>query len=64
MKKIRITLLGILILVACSGSDVYRGAWKATDSQGAKFELNFDAKKFSVIDSAGKKETFNYTQII
>ncbi len=64
MKKISITLLGIiaLILVSCSGSDVYRGSWKATDSQNSQFELNFDAKNFSVTDSSGKVETFNYTQ--
>lgn len=64
MKKINLALLGLItiILVSCSGSDVYRGDWKATDSQGAKFELNFDAKNFSVTDSAGKIESFKYTQ--
>jgi len=64
MKKIKLTLLGLIaiILVSCSGSDVYRGAWKATDSQGAKYELNFDAKVFSVTDSSGEIESFNYTQ--
>lgn len=64
MKKINFTLLGILaiILVACSGSDVYRGAWKATDSTGAKYDLTFDAKNFTVTDSAGTVEKFTYTQ--
>ena len=64
MKKINLTFLGILaiILVACSGSDVYRGSWKAMDSNGSKFELLFDAKNFSVIDTAGTVELFNYTQ--
>lgn len=63
MKKISI-LLGVfaLVLAGCSGSDVYRGAWKATDSQGAQFELLFDAKVFSVTDSAGGVDKFNYTQ--
>lgn len=64
MKKVSITLLAILavILVGCSGSDTYRGSWKATDSKGAKFELFFDAKNFTVKDSSGKSEKYNYSQ--
>jgi hypothetical protein len=64
MKKINIALLGILtlILVACSGSDTYRGSWKATDVNGEKFELFFSAKDFTVRNSSGKKEKFEYSQ--
>jgi hypothetical protein len=64
MKKVSITLLAIfaVILVGCSGSDTYRGSWKATDSKGAKFELFFDAKNFTVKDSSGKSEKYNYSQ--
>ncbi len=64
MKKHTLSLLGIiaLILVSCSGSDVYRGSWKATDSQGSKFEIVFDAKNFTVKDSTGKIDKFNYSQ--
>ncbi|MEL1252506.1 hypothetical protein AAEO57_01855 [Flavobacterium sp. DGU38] len=64
MKKISVALLGILavILVGCSGSDTYRGSWKATDSNGAKFELFFNAKDFTVRNSTGKKEKFEYSQ--
>jgi hypothetical protein len=64
MKKVSITLLAILvvILVGCSGSDTYRGSWKATDSKGAKFELFFDAKNFTVKDSSGKSEKYDYSQ--
>nr|WP_315257074.1 hypothetical protein [uncultured Flavobacterium sp.] len=64
MKKIRVTLLAILavILVGCSGSDTYRGSWKATDSKGEKFELFFDAKNFTVKDSTGKSKKYDYSQ--
>jgi hypothetical protein len=64
MKKISIRLLAILavILVGCSGSDTYRGSWKATDSKGGKFELFFDAKNFTVKDSLGKSKKYEYTQ--
>ena len=64
MKKTSIALLGILavILVGCSGSDTYRGSWKATDANGAKFELFFNAKDFTVRNSSGKKEKFEYSQ--
>lgn len=64
MKKISIALLGILavILVACSGSDTYRGSWKATDAKGEKFEVFFNAKDFTVRNSSGKKEKFEYSQ--
>lgn len=64
MKKINVTLLAILavIFVGCSGSDTYRGSWKATDSKGAKFEIFFDAKKFTVKDSSGKSKKYDYSQ--
>lgn len=60
MKKISIALLGIL--VGCSGSDTYRGSWKATDSKGVKSDLFFNAKDFTVTNNSGKKEKFEYTQ--
>ncbi|MCZ4245404.1 hypothetical protein [Pedobacter punctiformis] len=64
MKKISALLLGIysVLLIACSGSDTYRGSWKATDFKGAKFEISFDAKSFTVKDSTGKNIKFDYTQ--
>ncbi len=64
MKKLSVLLSGVfaVFLVGCSGSDAYRGAWKAKDARGAKFELFFDPKSFSIKDSTGKSEKYDYTQ--
>jgi len=64
MKKIGIVCLVILIttLISCSGSETYRGMWKATDPNGHKFEINFDAKSFTIKDSLGKSNKYEYTQ--
>lgn len=64
MRKISITILGILaiILVGCSGSETYRGSWKALNSKGNKFEISFDAKNFTIKDSLGKVEKYEYSQ--
>jgi hypothetical protein len=64
MRKTTSFLLGIIsiLLYSCSGSETYRGLWKATDSNGEKLEITFDAKKFSIKDSTGKASNFEYTQ--
>lgn len=64
MKKASIALLGIVtvILIGCSGSDTYQGHWKATDAKGAKFDLFFTAKRFTIKDSLGKGQEFEYSQ--
>ena len=64
MRKISITILGILaiILIGCSGSETYRGSWKALNSKGNKFEISFDAKSFTIKDSLGKVEKYEYSQ--
>jgi hypothetical protein len=51
-----------LILSACSGSDTYRGTWKAVDMSGQKFEITFDAKSLNIKDSANKAVLYEYTQ--
>jgi len=64
MRKTTNFLLGLIciLLYSCSGSDTYRGLWKATNSKGEKFEITFDAKSFSVKDSTGKASNFEYAQ--
>lgn len=52
----------LLFLSACSGSETYRGNWKAMDLKGNKFEINFDAKSLSISDSSGKEKKLEYTQ--
>jgi hypothetical protein len=47
-------LIFIVILSGCSGSEVYQGIWKATDSEGNKFEIDFEPKSFTVKDANGK----------
>lgn len=64
MKKLvfLFSVITTFILVGCSGSDMYLGAWKATDNQGNKFDITFDKNKFDVKDTAGKLTTYNYSQ--
>lgn len=64
MKKIW-TLLAtsiLLIISGCSGSDTYRGTWKAMTPDGEKIEIVFMAKNFTVTDSRHQSKTFGYTQ--
>jgi hypothetical protein len=64
MKKIKVfsLVLFISILISCSGSDTYRGLWKATDINGNEFEITFEAKSFVIKDTLGKSNEYNYTQ--
>jgi hypothetical protein len=54
--------LGLISLYSCSGSDTYRGIWKALNVRGEKLEINFEAKKVSITDSAGQTKTYDYKQ--
>ena len=64
MRNVTNILLALVLisLYSCSGSDTYRGLWKALDERGQKFDINFDAKSFTVKDSTGKTETYKYKQ--
>jgi hypothetical protein len=63
MKKCsRILVLVFMIFFSCEGSDSYTGNWKALDSDGEKFEINFTPTKFSIKDSIGKSNIYEYTQ--
>ena len=54
--------VAFLWMVACSGSDTYRGKWKAQTLTGEQMEIIFDAKKMTLVDSTKKKITFDYRQ--
>jgi len=64
MRKLTNFILALVLisLYSCSGSDTYRGLWKALDERGEKFEINFDAKSFTIKDSTGKADTYKYKQ--
>ena len=64
MRKATNFLLGLVLisLYSCSGSDTYRGAWKAINEKGEKFEINFEAKDFTIKDSTGKTDSYKYKQ--
>lgn len=64
MKTTIAIFLGTLVLLitACKGSDAYRGAWKAMDKSGHKYDLVFEAEKLTVKDSTGKSEVYKYSQ--
>jgi hypothetical protein len=57
-------ILGLVLisLYSCSGSDTYRGAWKAVNEKGEKFEIVFEAKSFTFKDSTGDVKTYKYKQ--
>jgi predicted phosphoadenosine phosphosulfate sulfurtransferase len=52
----------IIPLTNCSGSDVYQGNWKATDTEGKKYEINFEPNNITIKDESGNAEKFEYTQ--
>ena len=52
----------LLILASCSGSETYRGDWKATDPKGNQYEINFQEKSFSIQQGTGEKTQYDYTQ--
>lgn len=64
MKQNNLLTMILLVtsLISCSGSDTYRGLWKATDTIGNKYEINFEAKSFSIKDTTGKIQKYEYTQ--
>lgn len=62
MTKKILSALVLAFLFGCSGSDTYRGLWKATNAIGEKFDITFEAKSLSVKDSTGKVSKYEYTQ--
>ena len=52
----------LIMLVSCSGSETYRGDWKATDTKGNQYEINFQEKSFTIQDGSGDKTQYDYIQ--
>lgn len=64
MKTLQVLIITftITLFTACSGSETYRGTWKATDSDGNKLDIFFDAKSLTISDSTGDKKDYSYSQ--
>ncbi len=64
MKHFHLFSLALLtvLLSACSGSDAYRGSWKATNPEGEQHDLTFTADRFTIQDSAGDTASYGYSQ--
>ncbi len=64
MKRINffLGLLMALLIVSCSGSDTYRGDWKATDQEGAQYDIQFEAKRFNIKKKDEEAIHFEYSQ--
>lgn len=59
--KLVLIVLATIFMGACSGSDTYRGNWKATDVNGAQLEIVFGENDFSIIKD-GETKNFEYSQ--
>lgn len=64
MQKLNYLLfiLTAILLTGCSGSETYRGMWKATDPEGVQFEITFEAKKFIIKRMDRESRDFGYSQ--
>ncbi|MDO5073730.1 MAG: glycosyl transferase [Neisseria animaloris] len=53
----------ILLLNGCSGSETYRGTWKAMDTNNVPMEIVFEEKQFTLSDlQKNTKKTYRYSQ--
>lgn len=50
------------IFMSCSGSDTYRGDWKAMDENGNYYDIHFDAKHFKFTPEEGESKEYEYSQ--
>lgn len=55
-------ILATILFAACSGSETYRGNWKATNAEGTHFEIIFSEKNFNVVNEEGDTIGFSYSQ--
>lgn len=56
------SLLFPILFVNCSGSDVYRGEWKATDMNNNKFTIHFEENTLTITKEDGESKSYKYTQ--
>lgn len=56
------TLILLLLLTSCEGSDTYRGSWKALTSQGDKTVITFSPDKMNLKTESGEEASYDYTQ--
>ena len=63
MRKTIIVFIALitLILGGCSGSDTYRGNWKATNEEGTQLDIVFGAKHFTITEN-GQTKKYEYKQ--
>ena len=59
---VSILMLFAMVMVACSGSETYRGSWKGMKPNGEKVTIDFTANVMTITDSTKSTKTFDYTQ--
>ena len=57
------TCLFLCLLLACSGSDTYRGNWKAVSDDGNQFDMIFQEDQMIFKMSDTDSTVFNYSQM-
>ncbi|MCI5058166.1 MAG: hypothetical protein MRY83_18790 [Flavobacteriales bacterium] len=64
MKSIITFLLAsaTIIMISCSGSETYRGDWKATDGEGKKYDIHFEPKSFTITNANNETKSYSYSQ--
>ena len=59
--KLIVAFLAVVVLTACSGSETYRGLWKATDNNGEQVDIVFGENDFTITKEKDVKK-YEYSQ--
>ena len=51
-----------LVIMGCQGSEVYRGKWKALNSEGIQYTIEFTEEQMIVTRDSSDTETWKYAQ--